>query len=97
MPPYFNVVALFIERAGDLMSKLIRIASIITAMLSFFFAIHYINYNQFNNPLDTNASFHISLSDSNYSKTEIISDLNKISNNNKTYFLLPSSWIGYTK
>lgn len=73
------------------MSKLIRLSGVIVVVLCVLFSIGYINYNQFNNPLGTNAMFHISLGDSEYSKEKIISDLNNIANKNDSLFFLQSS------
>lgn len=73
------------------MSKLIRLSGVIVVVLCVLFSIGYINYNQFNNPLGTNAMFHISLADSEYSKEKIISDLNNIANKNDSLFFLQSS------
>ncbi|MDO5755485.1 MAG: hypothetical protein Q4P28_04565 [Tissierellia bacterium] len=73
------------------MKKLIRLSGVIVIVLCVLFSIGYINYNQFNHPLGTNAMFHISLADSEYSKEKIISDLNNIAIKNDSLFLLQSS------
>lgn len=73
------------------MSKLIRTSCAVTVLLCFLFSVSYINYYQFNRPLGTDAMFHLSMSNTQLSKSDIISDLNDIANRNDTYFLLQSS------
>ena len=68
------------------MSKLIRTSCAVTALLCFLFSVSYINYYQFNRPLGTDAMFHLSMSNTQLSKSDIISDLNDIANRNDTYF-----------
>lgn len=73
------------------MSKLIKTSCAVTVLLCFLFSVSYINYYQFNRPLGTDAMFHLSMSNTQHSKSDIISDLNDIANKNNTYFLLQSS------